>query len=275
MKFRLFLFLCILQSPISNHQLTMSDEIHMEAAWRHRDRAAVEQWHGLAPDEALMAAEDFSAGGGLPARAALLDGVLVYLFAGREIGCWQNVALRAHALMVHLTPWLLTGRGGQELPGLREAAGVNHAESLVASTEVCRGDEQGRETLGRLLAFLFPAEGRRWLKRGTQRAYLLARAYQPALVTDMGKELTFEDLARIFEGDALATRKDRDRARSRWSARAQEVLRKPIEAAGGTVRVQFSKSAGAREKMSRSAQGNRNRRNAPVLATADTKTPTP
>ncbi len=66
-------------------------------------------------------------------------------------------------------------------------------------------------------------------------------------------------MARVFEGEELLTEKSRNRARSRWSARAQEVLRKPLEAAGVAGGVSFSKSATARGLMSRSAQGNRNR----------------
>lgn len=248
----------------------MSDEIHMESAWRHRDMTAVEQWHGPQPDEALMAAEDLTGGLGLPARVAMMDRLMVYLFADEDPSRWEYVALRAHALMVHCAPHLLVCRGTRELNGLLRARGGQRCEGLADSTRLARTERNGADTLARLLEFMFPGTGSRWLFRGAQRAYILARAWQPWLVSRDGKELSYEDLAEVFEGEVLSWPEGqkvpawlilkRNRARSRWSARVQEVLRKPIEAAGGKVRVQFSKSAGARGKMAASAKGNRNRR---------------
>ena len=238
----------------------MSDEIHMESAWRHRDMTLREQWHGPQPDEALMAAEDLTGYLDLPARVALMDRLMVYLFASGALECWESVALRAHAVMVHCAPHLLVGRSRGEIPRLVVTVGSREsAEGLRAATELVRSEKKGAAVLARLIDFIFPGTGRQWLFRGTQRAYLLARTWQPWLVSQDGKELSYEDLARIFEGDALATPKARNKARSRWSARAQEVLRKPIEQAGGTVRLQFGKSAGARAKMQQSAKGNQNR----------------
>jgi len=251
----------------------MSDEMHMESAWRHRDMTAIEQWHGPQPDEALMEAEDLSGGVGFPARVEMMDRLNVYLFADGRLGEWEFVAARGYDLMVNFAPSLLVGRGRQEMARLLWVRREQRGEALGEFMEFLRGIPGGAVILARLLGFIFPGTGSRWLFRGTQRAYIMARAWQPWLVTQEGRELSYEDLAEVFEGQELTTPKARNRARSRWSARVQEVLRKPIEAAGGTVRLQFSKSAGAREQMAASARGNQNRKtNAGVLAHADEKT---
>lgn len=222
---------------------------------------ALEQWHGRQPDEELMAAEEGEAESF--GRGAewywLLEALLVYLFANNNARQWQGVAVRAAFVIRRCALWMLAEeRTTRELDRLKGE--VDHWDSFGTDDflRLC-DDEDFSEALGKILAFLYPPKSQR-LFMGTKRVYLVARGFCPGLVKVDGKELTYEKMAMIFEGEALATRKDRNRARSRWSARVQEVLRKPIEATGGTVRVQFSKSAAARGKMAESARGNRNRK---------------
>lgn len=280
----------------------MSDEIHMESAWRHRDMTAIEQWHGqqpdidlmmkeendqrswedwmggkladycersglrsahsYSPDEALMEAEGMQ--NGPPDRVVIMEVLFIYLFGSGNLSVWENVAARAHAMMKLWAPHLLVGRNQKEMEWIMKAVDFRSIEPLGTNTKLWRLWTDGDGVMKKLLGFIFPGVGSRWLFRGTQRAYILARAWQPWLVTVEGRELSYEDLAEVFEGQELTTTKARNRARSRWSARVQEVLRKPIEAAGGTVRLQFSKSAGARGRMAESAKGNGNRRNVKV-----------
>ena len=266
----------------------MSDEIHMESAWRHRDQTAREVWHGKSPDEAMMEAEEWEGDDAEPVdEARLMERLMVYLFSGEELARWENVALRAWAVLVSFAPHVVARRSREELGSLQAGQGVNREDCLRGLLGIYGVNAPGREAMVKLLLFIFPGEGRRWLLRGTQRAYLLARAYQPGLVSEWyedprspdaerrWKEVTFERLAEIFDGQPLLTDTERDRARSRWSARADVVLRRPIESAGGCSGVHFSKSATSREKMRASARGNKNRQggNAGVLA-QPTKTST-
>lgn len=239
----------------------MSDEIHMESAWRHRDMTATEQWHGPQPDEELMAAEE---GESESVRRAgeyywLLEALLVYLFANSNARQWQGVAVRASYIIRRCAIWMLRDEVSQrELEQLKREVDRWDSFGTDDFLNLC-DDDDFREALAKILEFLYPPKKRR-LFMGTKRVYLVARGFCPGLVKVDGKELTYEDLAAIFEGEPLTTTKARNRARSRWSARVQEVLRKPVEAAGGKVRVQFSKSPLARERMAQSAKGNRNRR---------------
>ena len=247
----------------------MSDEIHMQAALRHAEAAAVLPWQGLSPDEALMAKEEPETDQ-LARWGWLYEAALAFLFADRAVERWENVGMRALALLRHVVPELLHGRPLDEVAELARAACVARHFPMGEFLELAECEE-GRAVLCRILVYIYPPR-RRWLYFGTQRAYLLARAYQPELVAirklvgpDGAKrvrrvELVYEDLAEIFEGEAARGALARDRARSRWSARAQAVLRRPIEAAGGTCRLTFGKSATAREAMARSARGNTNRK---------------
>lgn len=239
----------------------MSDEVHMESAWRHRDMTAGAQWHGPQPDEAMMAAEE---GEAVVYRTPgewywLLEALLVYLFANNNARQWQGVAVRAAFVIRRCAIWMLKDeRTTAELDRLKSEVTCWDTFGINDFLVLC-SDEDFREALARVLEFFYPARNNR-LFLGTKRVYLVARGFCPGLVKVDGKELTYEQMAAIFEGDALATPQARNRARSRWSARVQEVLRKPIEASGGTARLQFSKSATAREKMAGSARGNLNRR---------------
>jgi len=155
--------------------------------------------------------------------------------------------------------WLLADeQTTAELDRLKGAVDSWDALGVEELLKLC-DEEDFREAMAKILAFFYPPKRHR-LYMGTRRVYLIARGFLPELVKVDGQEMTFERMAEILEGEVLRTKKDRGRARSRWSARVQTVLRKPIEAAGGTARVQFSKSGTARGKMARSAKGNGNRR---------------
>lgn len=235
----------------------MSDEIHMESAFRHRDVTLRAQWHGVAPDEAMIAAEEWSGEELGTDRQKIMEALRVYLFADGTPEVWQNAAARGYAVMEHCTPWLLRcGRDRRDRRALPADAGERGRYGLRQFQRLC-GDVAFQEVLGKLLGYIFPP-GKGWLLKGTRRAYLLAMQYQPWLVMKEGKDLTYEDLAAIFEpGLGLTTKRQRNAARSRWSARFQELVRKPIERAGGTAQVH--KSATARAKMAASAMGNQNR----------------
>jgi hypothetical protein len=240
----------------------MSDEIHIQAAFRHVDQAAIHQWHSARADEAMMEREEcgLEETNWATNSAWLLEALMVYLFADWTPERWQSVALRAYYLMRKCSIWQLAGQKNEpEIEALKRQVQKWDSFGLDDFLLLCQQDEY-REPLARMIAYLYPGTGRQRLFRGTQRTYLLARAYQPALVTVAGKELTYEDMAKIFEADSLTTQKARNRARSRWSARAKEVLRKPLESAGARGAIQFSKSSSARDKMRASAKGNTNRK---------------
>ncbi len=248
----------------------MSDEIHMQVALRHAEHSALLPWQSPSPDEELMAKEDAEEDG-LPRRAWLQEVLLTFLFADAAPDRWENVALRALAVFRHCLPGLLVSRDLGEVEALNaRRKDVKRGFPMEELVDLS-ADEDWREILEGIMVYLFPAK-RKWLFKGTQRAYLLAKAYQPHLVTFekwvrmngvrrlRRVDLSYEDLAEIFEGKRLKSDAERDRSRSRWSARAQAVLRRPIEECGGTVRLQFGKSSAAREAMARSAAGNCNRR---------------
>jgi len=134
-----------------------------------------------------------------------------------------------------------------------------------------------REIFEKLLGHYFP-EHREWLKHGVQNLYLIARNYQPGLVTRWdGRELSYERLAGVFGeipqaplGEAAVSwlppgwgrerwEIARDRARSRWSARAQQLIARPIARAYGRAPAMFGKGAAVRAKYSQAAMGNQNR----------------
>lgn len=213
-------------------------------------------WQGLAPDLDLEQREEGEHGS--YRRAWIQEDLLVYLFADGNVARWEDVALRAVAVMRRYTPGLLPGRKFGELEGMMERSGLQAKFTMEKFDELTVCEERGL-LLEKLLGYLFPP-GTRWLKRGTRRVYLLARTFQPLLLRQHGKELGYERLEEIFEGRALLTELERDRARSRWSARAQKLIRIPVEANGGRIALQFGKSATARAKSAASAKGNTNRK---------------
>jgi hypothetical protein len=220
------------------------------------EEATSAAWQGLAPDRDLEQREEGEQGS--YRRAWIQEDLLVYLFADGNVERWEDVALRAVAVMRRFTPGLLPGRKFVELDGMRERSGLQAKFTMEDFDKLTDCDERG-VLLEVLLGYLFPT-GSRWLKRGTRRVYLLARTFQPLLLRRHGRELSYERLEEIFEGRRLKTEEERNRARSRWSARAQKLIRKPVEANGGRIALQFGKSATARAKCAESAKGNTNRK---------------
>lgn len=266
----------------------MSDERQIDAAVRHAEARAVLPWSEAAPDEALMAREEAGEGEVLLRHAPTLVRLLGFLFADGVPECWENVAMRGLALMRHCAPSLLTGRDFSEVAEMRSRARTEPSFRLTEFIAECEESESARAALRLELDFLFPVlpgAGRGWLKDGCRRVYLLARNYQPEFVRltrevservkvrdqVTGKlklelrhfpksvEMSYEDLARVF-GEPVTSAIERRNARARWSAVAQRVIRKPIEANGGTVHLQFGKSASARATYAAKARGNQNRK---------------
>lgn len=238
----------------------------MQAALRHAEHSATLPWQALPPDEEMMSREDPQ--DDAPRRAWLFGDVLDFLFADEDPRRWQNVAMRAVALFRTCLPAELVGRKEDEVRLIEQQSGAMRKFEVRQWIELI-SDEDSHASMTGIVRFIFPDSGRRWLSKGTMRAYLLARAYRPKLVEvqklsdgcrERSAELSYEDLEEIFSGARLTTEEDRDRARSRWSARAQAAIRRPIEEAGGTARLPFGKSAQARDKMRKSAEGNHNRR---------------
>jgi hypothetical protein len=191
-------------------------------------------------------------------RAWIQEDLLCYLFADGDAERWQDVALRALAVMRRFCPALLVGRKFGEVDGLRKSGGGQAGFPMEKFAELTECEER-EVLLTVLLGYLFPA-GKKWLKRGTMRVYMLARTFQPLLLRSHGIDPGYERLEEIFQGRVLATRKERDRARSRWSARVQKLIRQPVEANGGRIALQFGRSATARAKYTAAAMGNGNRR---------------
>jgi len=246
----------------------MSDEAHIQAALRHADSVLL-PWSSPAPDEEMMRREEGD--GGEERWGWLLEEVLVFLFSDCRPDVWETVGLRALKIYQHCFPAVLARRSLMEEEAVKAGAtGLLDTEFKVSDLMKFLGDEGSMEMLERIMNHLFPPR-RRWLYKGTQRAYLLAKAYQPVLVrrrAELGDDLkvldrmvqmSYEDIARNFEKDPLLTPKARSRARSRWSARAKELIRLPIERSGGVAHLRFGKSAEARAAMAAAAKGNQNR----------------
>lgn len=214
-------------------------------------------WGGVRPDEALELKEEGDEGDGRQ-RAWIQEDLLVYLFADGSAERWEDVALRVVAVMRRFCAGLLVGRKFGELTGMRRRSELQ-AEFSMEQFEEMTGCEEREALLTGLLGYLFPP-GKHWLKRGTMRVYLLARTFQPLLLRSHGNDPGYERMEEIFLGRPLKTKKERDRARSRWSARAQKLIRQPVEANGGRIALQFGKSATARANYAEAAKGNGNRR---------------
>lgn len=256
----------------------MSDEAHMEAASRRGDPTVVRQWHSLPPDECMMAKEEGAHLG--DQRAIMQELLFVYLFVDGMPAVWQNVALRALAVLRHFTPGLLRGRAFDEVAAIQAQADPRRGFVFADLVGLVEADSE--QYLLRMLRYFFP-DGKDWLKEGCMRVYLIARNYQPWLVTVGTEALSFEELSWVFgeidfnprevrvrmhklrkvEGQDIPKtieENEMDRARSRWSARAQNLIRKPIEKAGGRIHLQFGKSAETRGKYADAARGNQNRK---------------
>lgn len=251
----------------------MSDEAHIESAHRHRDQVRWAPWHGKSPDEEAMEREEALENDAREEaeedcwrrRSDVQEALFCYLFGGGAER-WRAVALRALAVMRRMCPGLLVGRS---LPveaedAVREYYGPGGGGyvrfDLGGLEKLVNGDVAVVE---KLMEVFFRKESA-WLQDGCQRLYLVARAYQPQLVRlGNGRDPSYEDLAVIFEEMAEdADERTRGLARSRWSARAQEVIRKPIERSGGKVPALFGKGDAVRRKYQAAAKGNGNRRKA-------------
>lgn len=233
----------------------------------------------LRPDEALMAREDREGdgegavrGGALEGLAWLLESLLVYLLADGEPGRPVLAAGRAAFLFRKVFPGMVgraTGRPVEEMGAAVMGSGVGSFE-LGEVWERIEGSAATRERVWRLVEHLYPGSGPGWLMQGTRRVYVMARSFNPWLVSraeagvrGLSKdekrvrpevEMSWEEMARAFgEGNLKA-------ARARWSALAKRVVVLPIEAAGMECQLQFGKSHETRERYRRSAMGNGNRR---------------
>lgn len=237
-----------------NHDLSQPEE-HGELYTEKWE--GVRPWGGVRPDEAMELMEEGEEMSGRE-RAWIQEDLLVYLFADGYAERWEDVALRTLAVMRRYCPSMLMDRKFGELEGLKHRSGLQAKFTMENFDKMTACDER-EELLTGLLGYLFPP-GKKWLKRGTMRVYLLARTFQPLLLRSHGSEPGYERLEEIFLGRRLNTTKERDRARSRWSARAQKLIRYPVEANGGRIALQFGKSATACKHYAEAAQGNSNRK---------------
>ncbi len=225
---------------------------------RYVDGAGARPWGGEPSDVVLERMEESGGGETGMRRAWIQEDLMVYLFADGNVSRWEDVALRALAVMRAFTPRLLIGRRFHEVEGLRERCGLKAVFPMEDFDRLTACEEREGLLTG-LLGYLFP-NGRNWLKKGTMRVYVLARTFQPVLLRKHGRELSYERLEELFEGRKLKDETARNRARSRWSARVQKLIRQPVEANGGRIALQFGKSATVRAKYAAAARGNGNRK---------------
>jgi len=251
------------------------EELSLELCARHRglDTSSA-NWQIPDPRECAMIAEE-----GMTAdeeRTEALNLFMAYCFADAEPGEWRLVACRAHASIATLWPHVIAQRSQHEMLEMREGARPVHGfplGDLVRRFEAM----DVMEEFDKVVDFFFP-DCRTWLLSGTQHLYLVARLYAPGLVTRWKGELTFEQMAGVFgeiplppEGEDRETwtppgwsRTDwhtaRDRARSRWSARAQNLITRKIESVGAARPQMFGKGATVAGKYRQAAMGNSNRR---------------
>ena len=87
----------------------MSDEAHIESAFRHGDPAAILPWHGMTPDEEMIWKEQGEPEGE-ENRAWLMELCLVYLFADGRPEAYELVARRVYAVAKCFFPHLLLTR---------------------------------------------------------------------------------------------------------------------------------------------------------------------
>lgn len=232
----------------------MSDEAHIETAFRHRDRSRVEQWHGMAPDEEAMEHEE-GVVDDADEFAFQFNAFLSYCFADAKPHEWEAVAARALAIIRQECPEMVA-----TWPRAEAATGAVMWD-VDGYAKISQAFRERKDLFRRVLGHFFKDQ-REWLKAGVQNMYLVARHYRPRLVTSFNaRDLTFTELAVIFgEIPRDAERVQQDRARARWSAKAQCLIRKPLERVGDVVPSLFGKSATVREKYRRAQRGNRNRR---------------
>lgn len=249
------------------------DPKSLEYAATHADQSLPLPWHGPDPREAAMLAETPPAAE--DERSDLQELILCYVFADAAPEDWHTVAVRAHALLATLWPGLIAGRSRHTLASI---VGQSRQVTGFPLSDVTRrfSDECVR-AFAPVMAYYFP-DHRNWLITGTQNLYLIARLYQPGLVTRWKKDITYEQLAQIFGELPLvygqlrtdtppedttdeSWRKACGAARARWSARAQSLIARKIVAAGGRRPGMYGKGGEVAEKYRAAAMGNQNRRN--------------
>lgn len=251
------------------------DPRNLEYAARHAEINVPLPWQAETPLEAAMRHEEETPREDV--RADIQEVVLCYVFADAMPEEWQTVAVRAHALLAGLWPALIAGRSSHEA-----AAAVGKARQVSAFR---LGDVRARfepvdlADFEKVMAYFFPPGGQ-WLLHGVQNLYLVARLYQPGLVTRWRKDLSYEQLAQVFgelpmgpHGVGTETPPEDTppaewlkmcgRARSRWSARAQSLIARKIVANGGRRPGMFGKGADVAEKLRAAAMGNQNRLGGP------------
>lgn len=191
--------------------------------------------------------------------------LLSYLFTDGRAEDWRHAGRRLIAFMLVAYPADLLRRQTGDLDGFE--LGPPPRDFFPLSDLLDRFPSQVKEPYGRVLRKYISLQlSRGWLRKAIGNFYLLARQYASWLLTEdtdfsyekisaacgeipSGNQASNEDLARM-----------RDRARSRWSARARALLVAPIESVGSQAPANFmSKPASHREACRRSAMGNTNR----------------
>jgi hypothetical protein len=218
-----------------------------------RDKDPVDGMDGhvvLPPDELVMMAEEIDTDSSEEwGVGEVFRRVLCFVFydarCSERLG-WDYAAAALEVLYREFCPcFLLTC--GAERSSRRKGLG------LVSGSG--RGvDEMVREVPADLLESVLSRmarslEGDLWLVELTRRFYAVAKLLDEDLIGGIS-------LARM--GDVFGE-SNQAAARARWSARVHQVLREVGGPAACTVHGRYMKSDSARQKMSASALGNRNR----------------
>jgi hypothetical protein len=239
------------------------DPKKLEYAALHAEMSLGLPWQAADPCEEAMRAEE--AVDDAEERADMQELLLCYAFAEARPEEWESVAVRAHALLATLWPAVIAGRSRHELAAICQRARPDGGFPLAEVTG--RFTRESYAAFEPVMAYYFP-DGRQWLMGGVQNLYLVARLYQPGLVTRWGHDVTYEELARIF-GEMPRERGEMGEdewrrmcgaARARWSARAQGLIARKIEGHGGRRPAMYGKGAAVAEKYRAAAMGNSNRR---------------
>jgi hypothetical protein len=228
------------------------------------------------PDEILMALEDGECDDEdfdlFREMAFFQMAFLIYCFADKVPEDWRAVAKRAWAFLIAAWPAEFFHRPLAEVSSFTLGTGPVSSYPLASLLEHL---EPVRGPFLRIAKEWFP-DRTHWLRRGACHLYLLARHFQPDLLNS--RDLPYEMLAGIFEEipmpppgapeswcPAGISAKEwgilKDRARSRWSARAQGLLVRPLEDVGSQAPALFGmKTSRVRDLYAAAAVGNSNRR---------------
>lgn len=237
-----------------------TDDDLLDLAAGAADKSLREPWHGLAPDEWAMAAEEGLTEDGW-SMAGATGTLLAFLFA-EGADEWGKVARRASALLRRYA----VGRAARmDLSGFPYFTGWGLEEFVELVGEENKG------MVGRIMGWFYPFDGPEGLRRGTERLYLFTLVIDPQLLRRLEdghgaeqrwKVMNFVECERAFSGaDGMLMQKAEANARSKWSARAGKVRAEFVKAGGCFAHGSFfGKSEAAREKYRAAAMGNRNRR---------------